>query len=144
MMTAHFFWLLRNRLEKKEIGCHQVKAMLKKPSKEDKRTLPKQGGSCHGGVCQTLLEQNVRQKRKQKKTHGGLLWIRYQSLWMKPTIDRQERRSTLGCRWKVMLGSEKRYKHHCSIILPSTCLPTQGSASVIPLNSVINITFQNS
>ena len=136
MMTAHFFSGCS------EIGCHQVKAMLKKPSKEDKRTLPKQGGSCHGGVCQTLLEQNVRQKRKQKKTHGDLLWIRYQSLWMKPTIDRQERRSTLGCRWKVMLGSEKRYRHHCSV-LPSTCLPTQGSASVTPLNSVINITFQN-
>lgn len=44
-----------------------MKAMLKKPSKEDKRTLPKQGGSCHGGVCQTLLEQNVRQKKKTKK-----------------------------------------------------------------------------
>ena len=27
-----------------------MKAMLKKPSKEDKRTLPKQGGSCHGGM----------------------------------------------------------------------------------------------
>ena len=75
MITAHFYCVLQLQAQKKinsKNGCYHGKAILEKTlKKEDKRTLPKQGGSCHGGVCQTLLEQTMRQKTNKKHERDG-------------------------------------------------------------------------